>query len=116
MKKILLSTFMSMCFAASYAAEIQNKVNLANSSSCDDSNCIVTITLEATESKDIIKKAHPMNIESINIIANQCNENKCEVIVKVPKQDQELNVHMLVNNESGIINQKYAVPEYYRPQ
>lgn len=116
MNKILLSALIAIFFAASYAGEIQNKVSIANSSSCDENNCIVTITLEATESKNIIKKARPINIESINIIANQCNENKCEVIVKVPKQDQELNVHMLVNNESGVINHKYAVPEYYKPQ
>lgn len=112
MKKYLLTLCQVLAFTMVNADTTTNKITTSNSSSCDDKDCIITITLETPENKNIHNAQ--LKTESINLISSKCKNSQCAIMVKVPKNDRDFNIDMTVGNESSSIVHHYKVPEYYQ--
>lgn len=85
MNKLLsITTLSALAFFANAASSSNEKVLTTDTSSCSDENCVVKIVVRASESSTI-KSAAINQEELFKLIALECDDNQCQMMVKYLK-------------------------------
>ena len=81
-------------------------------SSCYKGECIIDINISSDEMHKITGEPKILT-DNLTVLSDQCSEYNCELMLKVPATNKEVELLMPDSEGGQLLSYKYQIPAYY---